>query len=205
MSDLHPNHKSRTRRQGRARLAVALLERAGKGIDPGTLWFDSSGVLLGWDAGENGFQFFSEILRLAASDLLADGFAVRPKELNVGNAGDAKFFLRFGIIPVIRIQIGPDELVMEGLDGIARVNTLFHGLAGAAPGGGKDDDGGFTGFFLLIEQLPVGGDEFGAALREFTGGSGERQSADGGEREGKEGSRFHDGRGALGWIDRVMD
>jgi hypothetical protein len=119
----------------------------------------------------------------------------------VGDARDTEGFGGFfvAVVTVFDVDVGPFELVVEGLDFLAGVNLVFHGLARRAPGGGEDEDDGFAAFFGISHDFTVAVFELGAAFGEVLGEGGE------GEGNGCESEEefFHrDGFGMrLNWDD----
>lgn len=144
-------------------------------------WFGGADFLVGGSGlsfggkGEDVCQFGSESFRAVATDLFLEGFAFRVDELDVGDARDTEGFGGFfvAVVAVFDVDVGPFEFVMEGLDFLAGVNLVLHGLARGAPGGGEDEDDRFTAFFGISHDLAVAVFELGAAFGEVLGEGGE--------------------------------
>lgn len=120
-------------------------------------------------------QFGCKGFRAIATDLFVEGFAFGVDKLDVGNAGNTKGFggLLIAVVAVVDIDVGPLEFVMEGLDFLAGVNLVLHGLARRAPGGGEHEDNRLAAFLGVSHDFAIAVLELGAAFWEVLGKSGE--------------------------------
>ena len=68
------------------------------------------------------------------------------------NAADAELLHGSLVARGIRIEVGPDELVVVGFHGVAGIDVVLHGLARAAPDGGEDGDDGLVVLLGLAQR-----------------------------------------------------